>query len=217
MMNNKIKVGIADDHSLFREGIRMIISGMDGIELSIEAESGDDLIEKLKSEKVDVVLLDIEMKGKNGIETLKEIAKLSDVPKVIVLSMHTETRIMSYMMELGASGYLLKDVKKDELENAILTVYETGIYLNEKVTKSLILGIKNKQKITPDGIELSSREKEVLELICQELTTKEIGEKLFISERTVEGHRKNLCQKLGVKNTVGLVKKAIQLNLIEPV
>lgn len=212
---NDITVGIADDHSLFREGITMIISQMSGIRLCLEATGGEDLMAQMDKTPVDVVLLDIEMKHTNGIETLKKIVTLESRPKVIMLSMHTEPRIVSYMMELGASGYLQKDIKKEELELAVRTVYEKGIYFNESVANSLLTQLKNKGRKPAFSVELSTREKEVLALICQELTTHEIGEKLFISERTVEGHRKNLCSKLGVKNTAGLVRKAIQLNLID--
>jgi two-component system, NarL family, response regulator DegU len=210
-----INVGIADDHSLFREGISMIISRMSGITLCLEAISCEDLMAQMEKTPLDVVLLDIEMKHINGIETLKKLVTLKIRPKVIMLSMHTEPRIISYMMELGANGYLQKDIKRDELELAIRTVYEKGVYFNEPVANSLLTQVKNKGRKPTLSVELSAREKEVLALICQEHTTQEIGEKLFISERTVEGHRKNLCSKLGVKNTAGLVKKAIQLNLID--
>lgn len=213
---SSIKLGITDDHSLFREGIRMIVSGMPGIELCLEAENGKDLLEQLKTTEVDIVLMDIEMKDMNGIETLKKISTLENKPSIIVLSMHNEPRMISYMMEQGACGYLPKDVKRDELETAIRTVYETGVYLNEMVSKSLLSGLQNKHNKQPlPAQELSPREKEVLSLICQEYTAQEIGEKLFISERTVEGHRRNLCMKLDVKNTAGLVKKALLLNLVD--
>ena len=209
-----IKIGIADDHQLFREGMRMILSGMQGVSIDLEASSGKNLLDQLKTTPVDIVLLDIEMKDMNGIETLKIFAGMSQKPKVIILSMHTEARMMSYMMELGASGYLPKDVKSEELETAIRAVHEKGVYLSEAVSMSLLSGLKsNTHKYMP-AVELSSREKEILELICQEFTAKEIGEKLFISERTVEGHRKNLCIKLEAKNTAGLVKRALQLNLV---
>lgn len=212
---NNIRLGIADDHSLFREGIRMIVSNMRGITLCLEAENGIDLLEQLKNMDVDLVLMDIEMKGMNGIETLKTLSAHKEAPKIIVLSMHNEPRMISHMMEHGASAYLPKDVKPEELETAIRTVYETGTYLSELVSKSLLLTLKNKTNKYLPAAGLSVREKEVLVLICQELTAQEIGEKLFISERTVEGHRRNLCAKLEVKNTAGLVKKALQLNLID--
>ncbi len=212
---NNIRIGIADDHSLFREGIRMIVSNMQGITFCLESESGEDLLAQLKTIPVDIVLMDIEMKGMNGIETLKVLSAMDHPPKVIVLSMHNEPRMVSLLMEQGASGYLPKDVKQEELENAIRTVYERGSYLSEMVSKSLLSSLKSKSNKYLPATDLSPREKEVLTLICQELTMNEIGKKLFISERTVEGHRARLCAKLDVKNTAGLVKKALLLNLID--
>lgn len=211
---NEIRVGIADDHSLFREGLRMILSSMHGITLCLEADSGVSLLEQLEQISLDIVLLDIEMKDMGGVEALRRIQKISACPRVIVLSMHTEPRMISLMIEEGACGYLKKDVTKEDLQRAIYAVYESSFYFNESVSHSLLLRLRSKNKKSAPGVELSLREKEVLLLIFQEFTTAEIAEKLFISERTVEGHRKNLCVKLDVKNVAGLVKKAIQLNLV---
>ena len=211
---NTIKIAIADDHALFREGIRMILGELQGIELCLEAATGKALLAQLVETAPDVVLLDIEMNDINGIEVLQRVLDLSYQPKIIILSMHTEPRMVSYMMELGANGYLQKDARKEELELAIRTVYEKGTYFNEQTSSSLLAGLKTKGKKPALSVHLSAREKEVLTLICQEYTTQEIGEKLFISERTVEGHRKNLCAKLDVRNTAGLVRKAVSMNLI---
>jgi len=207
-----ITLGIADDHNLFREGIRMIVSGMQNITLALEAESGRDLLAQLKTTPVDVLLLDIEMKDVNGMDVLRQLPVSGARPKVIVLSMYTEPRMMTHMLELGANGYLRKDTKREELEEAIRAVYSKGMYLNEMLSRSLVAGLKKGNR-PHYGSELSPRELEVLKLICEEYTTQEISEKLFISDRTVEGHRKNLCMKLEVKNTAGLVKKAMLLNL----
>lgn len=210
-----INIAIADDHALFREGIRMILAESPGLALCLEAPSGEALLAQLTHTDPDILLLDIEMKNMNGIEVLRSVLNLARHPKVIILSMHTEPRMISYMMEIGANAYLQKDVKKEELVLAIRTVHEKGTYFNEQVSTSLLAGLKTKSRKPPLSIHLSAREKEVLQLICQEHTTQEIGEKLFISERTVEGHRKNLCSKLDVRNTAGLVKKAILLHLVE--
>lgn len=212
---HNIKVGLADDHNLFREGIRVIITGMQGITLCIEASGGTDLLAQLKETSVDIVLLDLEMKDLNGIDTLKILAKEYPDIKVIILSMHTEPRMISYMMESGAKGYVQKDARKEELEKVIRTVFEKGVYFDEQISNSLLAGLISKGKKPSIGIDLSAREREVLNLICQEYTTQEIGEKLFISDRTVEGHRKNLLVKLDVRNVAGLVKKAILMKLID--
>lgn len=211
-----INIGIADDHRLFREGIRMIVSEMPGIALCLEATDGEELLDQLATTSVDIVLLDLEMKKINGIETLKKIRGQYPDVKVIILSMHTEPGMINHLMKLGANGYLVKDTQKDELEKAIHEVSNKGTYFNEYVSSSLLMGLKNGNAKPTLTIQLSVREKEVLSLICAELTTQEIAEKLFISQRTVEGHRKNLCAKLDVKNTAGLVKKAIALKFIEP-
>jgi DNA-binding NarL/FixJ family response regulator len=212
-----ISVGIADDHRLFREGINMIVTEMREITLDIKASGGEDLLKQLQHAVhiPDVILLDLEMEGLSGIDTLIKLRELKADLKVIILSMHTEPIMVSKLMKLGADGYLKKDAEKNELELAIRTVYEKGSYINEHVSNSLLLELRSPGKKTSHSIEITSREKEVLTLICQECTTQEIGEKLFISDRTVEGHRKSLCAKLSVKNTAGLVKKAILLNLIE--
>lgn len=207
-----ITLGIADDHNLFREGIRMIVSGMANITLTLEAESGRDLLARLETTPIDVLLLDIEMKDVNGMDVLRQLPVSGARPKVIVLSMYTEPRMMTHMLELGANGYLRKDTKREELEEAIRTVYSKGMYLNEMLSRSLVAGLKKGNR-PHYGSGLSPRELEVLKLICEEYTTQEISEKLFISDRTVEGHRKNLCLKLEVKNIAGLVKKAMLLNL----
>jgi len=208
-----IRIGIADDHNLFREGIRMIVSGMEDITLTLEAESGRHMLELLKTTPIDVLLLDIEMKDINGMDLLRQLPVSGSRPRVIILSMYTEPRMMTHMLELGANGYLRKDVKKEELEEAIRIVYHKGMYLNETLSKSLMEGLKKSNR-PQYGHELSSREQEVLRLICEEYTTQQISEILFISDRTVEGHRKNLCLKLEAKNTAGLVKKALLLNLV---
>lgn len=212
-----ISIAIADDHRLFREGINMIVSGMQGITLSIQASGGNDLLTQLESTSPlpDVILLDIEMEDMNGIEVLKTIRERMSSVKVIILTMHTEPVMVSKLMKLGAAAYLKKDVGKKELEIALRTVCENGAYVNEYASNALLLELRNEGTKTSHSVGLTAREKEVLTLICQEYTTQEIGEKLFISERTVEGHRKNLCSKLEAKNTAGLVRRAIQLNLID--
>lgn len=208
-----IKIAIADDHRLFREGLKMILDRIEDFILCFEAVSGQDLLTRMKAKSVDVVLLDIDMKDMNGIEALRKIILRNPRPRIIILSMHMELRLISHLMELGASSYLPKDVKKEELEKAIRTVHSEGVYLNDTITKSMLTTLKTKGKKFTLNVELRDREKEVLQLICKELTTKEIAKIMHLSERTVEGHRQNLMHKLDTKTTVGLLKKAISLNL----
>ncbi|GHN02230.1 transcriptional regulatory protein DegU [Cytophagales bacterium WSM2-2] len=213
----KISVGIADDHLLFCEGIRMIIAEMPNITLDLIVASGEELLEALTNVASipDVILLDIKMKGMNGIDVLKNIRKLKPEIKVIMLSMSTEPVMIRHALKNEANSFLKKECEKSELQQAILSVSEKGFYVNDDISRALLLGITGAASKKPASFDLTDREKEVLSLICQEYTTQEIGEKLFISERTVEGYRKSLCTKLNKKNTAGLVKAAILENLVE--
>ncbi|KAB8156057.1 response regulator [Kordia sp. TARA_039_SRF] len=219
-MNEKvINVGIADDHSLFREGIRLIIDDYENTQLTLEAENGQDLLTKLQNNTPDVILLDLEMPKMDGVETLRYLTENSIYPdlKIIVLTMHKEARMIAYLMELGANGYLMKDAEPREFEEAIRTVYEEGHYFNESVSQAMLKSLKDKSGKVPtlkNNYQLTSREMEVLQLIAKGLTTSEIGEKLFLSKRTIEGHRKNLISKLGARNTATLIVKAVKEGLI---
>ncbi len=213
-----IKVVVTDDHKLFREGIRFLIDQMEGIHVVFETSGGGELLKNLKFEEPDVLLLDLDMPDMEGIDVLKEIKSLYTKVKVIILTMYNDPQMMAYLMELGANSYLLKDTSPDELQRAILSVHDHNYYFNKELSQAMLSGLKRQQQKKPtlkNNVALTAREMEVLELICQEYTTKEIAEKLFISSRTAEGHRKNLIEKLGVKNTAGLIVKAIKEGLIQ--
>ncbi len=208
-----IKVAIVDDHALFREGIDLLLSRVDEIELIFEASSGEELIERLKTEIPDVLLLDLDMPGINGIDTYKIVHDRYPELLVIVLTMHKEERMIAYLMELGVNGYLLKDTDRGELKKAIVSVYEEGMYYNDRMAQAVLGGLKRKTKTPPklgQEIILSRREQQVLELIAEGLSNKEIGEKLFISTRTVDGHRTSLLQKFNVHNTAKLIMMAVK-------
>lgn len=212
-----IKLGLVDDHNLFREGVKSLLDKMPDIELVLEAVSGEDLLTKLIDTIPDVVLLDLEMEDINGVDVTIRLQQLYPEIKIIILTMHKEERIISYLMEIGANGYLLKDTNGNELHEAIKSVHEKEFYFNALVSQALLNGCKNKSNKPPvigKNYKLTSRELEVLELIAQELTTVEIADKLFLSVRTIEGHRKNLTSKLEVKNTAGLILKAIKDKII---
>lgn len=216
-MSEPIRLAIADDHDLFREGIHSIVQKMEGIEMVLQAASGLELVSGLKDIAVDVILMDLQMPDMDGIETTKKVREVHPEIKIIILTMHNEERMITYLMESGANGYLLKNTKKDELALAIQNTHEKGFYFNDHVSKALLSGLKSRNPSKPSfnlAQTLSSREIEVLELICQEFTSQEIADKLFISHRTVEGHRKRLMDKFNVKNTTGLVIKAFKENLI---
>lgn len=217
MSNEIIQLGLVDDHNLFREGIKSLLDKISEVNLVLEAVNGKDLFTKLKNDVPDVILLDLEMEEMNGVDaTLKLQEEYPDV-KILILTMHKEERMISYLMEIGANGYLLKDTTREELEEAIKTVHKKGFYFNQFVSQALLKGLKNKSgKPLTIGKDyhLTAREIEVLELIAKEFTTAEMADELFLSVRTIEGHRKNLISKLGVKNTAGLLIKAIKEKLI---
>ncbi len=212
-----IRIGITDDHKLFRRGMNSMLADFEGIEVLFEASNGQELLDELKKTAVDLVLLDLQMPELDGIATTPLLRAQYPDLKIIILSMHDDDQMIAHLMELGAHGYLLKDAEPEEVETAIRTILDQGFYFNERVSKAMLAGLVQKKKITPTfshQTELSEREIEVLKLICQELTSQEIADKLFISKRTVEGHRNHLLEKIGAKNTVGLVVYAAQQGMI---
>ena len=212
-----IRVAIADDHKLFRDGIRSILEAIDGVKLVAEAGNGQELLQRMNWEPAHVVLLDLEMAGLNGQETFKKIQDDYAGTKVIILSMHSEERIIVHMLEQGVNAYLTKDTERRELEEAIVQVHEKGYYFSDVSSRALLSGVKNRHKKPPvigKNISLTSRELEVLELIAQQHTNAEIADKLFIATKTVEGHRKNLISKFNVRNTAGLLVRAIKEQII---
>ncbi|NEQ50632.1 MAG: response regulator transcription factor [Leptolyngbya sp. SIO3F4] len=219
MTHTPIRVVLTDDHKLFREGIRFVLEQTPDIDLEAEASNHDELMHILENNLPDIVLLDLEMQPIDGMQTLKDLKARYPEVKVIILTMHGDPKIMAYLMELGANAYLLKDSDSEELKHAIRMVYREGFYFNNQLAKAMLGGLRNKKTKTqlPNSPEsISAREKEVLELICQGYTAKQIAEKLFISQRTAEGHRKNLIAKMGVTNTATLIVKAIKEHVIEP-
>ena len=216
-----IKLAIADDQKLFLNGLKYIINSFEGIDLVIEANNGEELIQKIDGQIPDVILMDLKMPVMDGVETTKYLKKHHKDIKIILLSMYNDDRLINHMMEIGANGYLLKDEEPEIVEQAIRAVVDKGFFFNDYVSKALLKGVKEKHKtplanspFSPE-LNLSPRELEVLQLICQELTTAEIAGRLYISVRTVEGHRKNLIEKTGVKNMAGLVIHAMKHGLVE--
>lgn len=215
---NKIKIAIADDEALFRKGLIMLLEE-EQIEISFEAEDGKQLLGKLKETDSlpDIILLDLNMPHVNGIEAAKHIKEHYPEINFIVLSTFFSKAFIINMLEIGAAAYLPKNSTPDEMNKTILEVHKNGFSYDQKVLEVIRENMiqKMKPKLTnPFGTELTEREKEILQLICEEYTTPEIAEKLFISPRTVDGHRNNLLQKLGCKNVAGLVVFALQHELI---
>ncbi len=216
-----IKICIVDDEALFRKGMGYIISDFDGMELIGEYPDGEDFLNGIKAGDPlpDVVLMDMKMERLNGMETTKLL--LNDHPdvKVLVLSLYFSEAFVIHMIETGASGYLPKNSDPEEVRMAIEAVYGKGFYYSEAVMEIMRSNLLSREKPKPifDSSEaLSKREIEVLELICQQFTNKEIAEKLFISDRTVAGHRNNILDKTGARNTAGMVIYAISKGFYRP-
>lgn len=217
MEKTKIRIGLVDDHALMRAGLSQVLGQFEGIEIVLEASNGKELLDLLPKTKVDIILLDLQMPVMSGHEALPVIVEKYPHIKVLVLSMHDTNSFIVNMMEGGASGYLLKDTPPKTVYEAIHTVMEDGLYFNSKVSRALLAslpGSKLKIKSNTNFTEtLTSRELEILRLICQELTTNQIGEKLFLSPKTIEGYRKQLLEKTGSKNAAGLAIFAVRNNL----
>ena len=214
-----IKLALADDQVLFRRGMAMLLRDMPAVQVVFECSNGEELLIGLKNNTVDIVLLDLEMPVLNGMATMKRMRHEFPQVKVIVLSMHGEEKFIVHLMELGANGYVLKTAEPDEIENAIRAVAATGYHFSEMVSRVMLHGLVKKEKVKPtfDDVDpLTERELDVLRLICQELTTTEIAGKLFLSPRTVEGHRNNILLKTGARNTAGLVVYAMSKGLFVP-
>jgi DNA-binding NarL/FixJ family response regulator len=216
-LDKKLNVLAVDDHTLFRKGTVMLLESFDETDSVFEAVNGKEAIQMLEKTPIDIMLLDLEMPVMDGWETAKKV--LSNFPHIyiIMISMHDSLQVISELVELGVHSYLLKDASPEEVRKAINTVYSNDFYYNQLVAKALHQKIvtSSKEKIQQENnTSLTKREIEILSLICQELTMKEIGEKLFLSEQTVHTHRKNLMKKTQVKNSVGLVKYAIQQKVI---
>ncbi len=211
-----IKLCITDDHPLIVEGLRMVLHHQQEIHVVQTCMSGEELLDYLSSgEHPDIILLDINMPGMNGIETCTQVKKIYPGIRVIGLSMNAENHLVKLVMKNGADGYLHKNSGADEIIQAIHDVMQGRIYVSEEISANL-LNAKNHSSPGSNSPfpRLSAREKEILRLIVDEKTTQEIAQLLFISFGTVETHRRNIIIKLGVKNTAGLVRTALEYNLI---
>ncbi|HRD57261.1 MAG TPA: response regulator transcription factor [Ferruginibacter sp.] len=218
MLPDQIKVAIADDHQIFRKGVILSLRSYTNIKFVMEAENGDDLIQKVPEAMPDVILCDLKMPIKDGIDATKILTKTYPQIRVIILTMYEDDRFVGHLMDCGAAGYLLKNTEPSEIRKAIMDVMRTGFYLNPFVNKVLIKKNYSKQKFSPSlnsEIALSEREKEVLTLVCMEFTATEIAQKMNISARTVEAIKDRLMERFGVKNSVGLVFYAMKNQLID--
>lgn len=215
-----IKVAITDDEKLFRKGISLIVQSSN-MEVLFEAEDGEDLIKELEHAKIlpEVILLDMKMKRLNGMETTKIIREKYPEIGIIILSTYFTSTFVKYMIELGVNSYLPKNAEPEDVVNTIKKVKENGYHFSNEMLKMIRENnTENKGQKNPTFSitdEITQRELEVLELICKQYTSLEIADRLNCSHRTVEGHRKNLIQKTGVRNVAGLVVYALTQELID--
>ncbi len=214
----KINVVITDDHKLFRKGIHSIIEDFNFIDKIEEAENGLELMDILKKSepKPDIILLDVKMPEMDGIEAASQIKKLFPGIKILILTMEDDEQIILYLVGLGVNGYLLKNAEPDELETALFKLMENDFYFPSNISDIVMRNMQNKSRFESRfSFELSEREIQVLELICKENTALEIADKLCISKRTAESHKRNLLEKTGTKNMAGLVVFALKNGFVK--
>lgn len=207
-----IRLIIADDHPVIIDGIKTILEKEKDIQLVAQVNDGNQILEALEQQQADIVLTDINMPGLNGIDATKIIREKYPDVKVIVYSQYDEKRFVKQVLKKGASGYMLKSTSAKDFVHAIHMVHEGGMYLSPGLPN--VFGEQPKRRSNYLFTELSPRELEVLKLICEEKNTQEIADALFISYNTVETHRANILLKVGVKNTAGLVKWAVENDMI---
>jgi len=211
MSNQKIKIALVDDHKILLDGIEALLIQKNELEIIAKAVSGNDLIQKINIEEIDIIIMDINMKDKDGIQVLKDITKQGFNGHCIFLSSYDDLKLVNEATEAGAKGYVTKASATEFLEEAIKIVQEGEIYyspdVKERIFKAFAKSSKNQTNDNQEqGVlrQLTEREREVLKLIAQEYTSEEIAKKLYIAKSTVDTHRKNLIHKLKVKNAVGL-------------
>jgi len=208
----KIRLLLADDHPLIREGFRSLLNKNERFEIVGIAENGKELIELAGKELPDIILSDISMPVMNGMDAIEQIGKLYPSIKSVVLTMHEEREYIINALKIGVQGYIIKNVERFDLEKAIITIFEGGKYFSPIVTNILAESVARPEQ--PAISELTPREKEVLELVAQGHSTKQIADKLGIGTRTVESHRVNMLKKMKVNNTAELVRKAIEMKIL---
>jgi two-component system response regulator NreC len=216
-MNTTIRLVIADDHEIFRDGLALMLSKQDAVVLAGQAADGEELLRLVADNRPDIVLTDIKMPRLGGIAAAKILLQRFPDLKIIALSMFDEEALIVEMLEAGAKGYLLKNADKKEIIEAILTVNEGNIFYCKHTTAKLAtLIVRSKLDFHKKFQEplFTEREKEVIRLICRQHTAQEIGDLLYLSKRTVEGYRTRILEKMEVKNTAGVVIFALKHHLI---
>jgi DNA-binding NarL/FixJ family response regulator len=213
-MMDKIKIALADDHQLFRNGLKILLGSFSEFEVVAEASNGNELLRALETSPSDIVLMDISMPEMDGVEATGILSRQAPDTRVIALSMYGEEEYYYRMVDAGAKGFILKDSDITDVHDAIIAVHKGGNYFSQELLYHVINRIKNREQEVKSS-SLSKREKEILLKICEGLSNHEIADALFISKRTVDKHRANLLAKTGSKNTASLILYAIKNRLIE--
>jgi DNA-binding NarL/FixJ family response regulator len=214
-MSEKINVIIVDDHEIFRNGLKMVLGKLKYVNVIGEAANGLEILSLLKDLKPDIILMDIEMPQMNGIEATEKALKLYPDLKIIALTMFNDDEYVQSMIDTGVRGFLIKNINKDILDKAIQEVSNGGNYYSQELMQFFTRRL-SKEDLKPKGeeISLTKREKEILQLMAEGMNNKEIADNLFVSERTIIGHKSNLLAKSGCKNTIGLLAFAIKNKLV---
>lgn len=212
---NQISVLIVDDHEIVRYGISRYLSSSKDIRIIDEASSGDECLKIFRETEPDVCLLDISMPGKSGIETTKKIREISTDTKILILSMHINKQILDGVLKAGINGYLLKSTGKEEILNGIRSVMKGQEIYSDQISELIKESyLNNSKKNKPDHNGITAREREILQLIVEGYTSKEIADNLYISPRTVDTHRANLMEKLELRNIAELVRYSIENDIV---
>ena len=218
MTAQQIRVAIADDHKIFRDGIKMALRDKEYLKILWEAEDGKDLMHKLQIKQPDVLLMDIRMPEVDGINAINMIRKEHEAVKIVVLTMYDDQEMITKMMEMGANAYLTKTTDPEEIYQAIITCMNDDFYFNDLVNKAVLLKLQHKKAIRqfyPNPVKFSEKEIKILKLIAEDKTTEEISKEVFLSPRTIETIRQNMKQKVGAKTIAGLVMYAMRNKLLE--
>lgn len=206
----KIKLMIVDDHQMFIDGVKSLLRKDKQFEFIAEANTAEDALRIMQETQPEILITDISMPGMSGNELIENVKSKNPDIKILVLSMHNEAEVISEIMMQEAEGYILKNTGRQELSSALRKIADGGTFYSDEVLLSLMRRVKKEAKRDKEVVQLSERELEIVKLIVQEMSNEEIAEKLFISKRTVETHRKNINQKTNMKTVVGLIKFAIR-------
>jgi len=217
-MKDTIKVILADDHRIFRKGLKSLLSEKKNIEVLAEADNGDEALEAVKKYKPEIVVMDIAMPKMDGIEATRQIREQFPDTEVVILSMHAKKAYIDQVLKAGAKGYVLKDSDEENLLSAIDTVHNGGYYLDSPVADQVLSDYfrdKSKRELKKQSDPLSERERQVLRLLAEGHSNQEVADTLYISRKTVENHRANIVRKTGIQGQVGLAKYAARIGLID--